>query len=110
MILVPNRLQLSNGNKYVLILFLIVLISGCSKRVVPVRPDGVKVPPVDQKGEEVRPVKKDIDHSVVLLLPFELNTINLKTAGAKELGKADLAVDFYQGFRLALDSLSKNGH
>ncbi|SKB28805.1 ABC transporter substrate-binding protein [Daejeonella lutea] len=110
MILVPNPLQLSNGNKYILILFLIVFISACSKRVVPVRPDGVKVPPVDQKNEEVRPVKKDIDHSVVLLLPFELNTINLKTAGAKELGKADLAVDFYQGFRLALDSLSKNGH
>ncbi|MFA6946922.1 MAG: ABC transporter substrate-binding protein, partial [Pedobacter sp.] len=35
---------------------------------------------------------------------------NLKTAGNKEISKADLAIDFYQGFKLALDSLSSGGH
>ncbi len=110
MILVPSRLQRLSGNRHLLILCLIVLISACSKKITTVKTEGKKIPPVNEKAEEVRPVKKDVDHSMVLLLPFELNTINLKTAGAKEIGKADMAVDFYQGFKLALDSLSKDGH
>lgn len=110
MILVPNRLQLSSGNRHVLILCLIVFISACSRKTAPVKTEGVKVPPVSKKAEEVPPPKKDIDHSMVLLLPFELNKINLKTAGTKEIGKSDMAVDFYQGFKLALDSLSEDGH
>lgn len=110
MILVPSRLQPSSGNRHILLLCFILLISACSKRVVPVKTEGVKVPPLSQKPKEVSTAKKDLDHSMVLLLPFELNTINLKTATIKEIGKADMAVDFYQGFKLALDSLSKNGH
>ena len=110
MILVPSRLQLSSGSRYFLILFLLALLSGCSKKIVAPKPEDVKVPPVSRKPDEILPVKKDIDHSIALLLPFELNTINLKTAGAKEISKADMAVDFYQGFKLALDSLSSSGH
>ncbi len=110
MILVPNPLQRSSGNRYLLILCLLLLNSACSKKIVPAKPGDTKVPPVSQKPEEVRPEKREVDHSLVLLLPFELNTINLKTAGVKEIGKAELAVDFYQGFKLALDSLSRNGH
>lgn len=110
MILVPNRLLRSSGNRYLLVLCLLIIISACSKKIVSVKTDGVKVPPVSQKPEKVQPIKRETDHSVVLLLPFELNTINLKTASAKEVGKADLAIDFYQGFKLALDSLARNGH
>ncbi|MES3017303.1 MAG: ABC transporter substrate-binding protein [Bacteroidota bacterium] len=110
MILVPNRLQRSSGNKYLLILCLIVVLSSCSKKITTVKTEGVKIPPVGQKAEEVPAVKRDINHSMVLLLPFELNTINLRTAGAKEIGKSEMAIDFYQGFKLALDSLSRNGH
>lgn len=110
MILVPNRQQPSSGNRILFLLCLLITISSCSKKVVPAKNEGVKVPPVSQKVEEIKPVKKDIDHSMVLLLPFELNTINLKTAGKKEIAKADMAVDFYQGFKLALDSLAKDGH
>jgi len=110
MILVPNHLLQSSGSRYLLIIFLLALVSGCSRKIVPSKPGDVKVPPVGRNTEEIRPVKKDIDHSIALLLPFELNTINLKTAGTKEISKADLAVDFYQGFKLALDSLSNAGH
>lgn len=110
MILVPNRLLQSNGSRYLLLVFLLILISGCSKRIIPAKPGTVKVPPVVKPREEVPVIKKETDHSIALLLPFELNTINLSTAGADEIRKTDLAVDFYQGFKLALDSLSKNGH
>lgn len=110
MILVPNRLLRSNGSRCLLILSLLVALSGCSKRIIPAKTGTVKTPPVVKPREEVPPVKRDIDHSIALLLPFELNTIDLRTAGAEEIRKTDLAVDFYQGFKLALDSLSRNGH
>jgi len=111
MILVPSRLQRSSGNSYFFVLCLSIFItSACSKKIIPANPQDGKVPPNSQKPAEVRPVKKSIDHSIVLLLPFELNTINLKTASSKDISKADLAIDFYQGFKLALDSISRNGH
>ncbi|WP_276347483.1 ABC transporter substrate-binding protein [Daejeonella sp. JGW-45] len=112
MTLVPSRLLPLSGNRSVLILCLLVVafISACSRKVAPVKPGNVKVPPVQEKPEKEPAVEKKLDHSIGLLLPFELNTINLKNAKAKDIGKADLAIDFYQGFKLALDSLSKNGH
>lgn len=110
MILVPSRLLRSNGSRYLLILSILVAVSGCSKKIIPAKPGTVKTTPVVKPREEVPPVKRDIDHSIALLLPFELNTIDLRTAGTEEIRKTDLAVDFYQGFKLALDSLSRNGH
>jgi ABC-type branched-subunit amino acid transport system substrate-binding protein len=88
----------------------LIFLSACSKKVFPPKPVEkqtlieVPVPNVEQA------VKKNIDHSIVLLLPFQLNTINLKTSKKADLNKADLAIDFYQGFKLALDSLSIGGH
>ncbi len=112
MILVPNRLPLLSGNRCLLILCMLILIfiSACSKKIAPVKPGDVKAPPVSKTPDEVTPSKKNLDHSIVLLLPFELNAINLRTARTKDISKADLAIDFYQGFKLALDSLSENGH
>ena len=110
MILAPSRLRLLSGSKCLIILCFLTVMSACSKRIVPARPADIEVPPVSQKSEKVSPVKKDVDHSIALLLPFELNTIDLETASAKEISKTDLAVDFYQGFKLALDSLSSEGH
>ncbi|MGB4398979.1 MAG: ABC transporter substrate-binding protein [Daejeonella sp.] len=110
MILVPSRLLRSNGSRCLLILSLLVAVSGCSKRIIPAKTGTVKTPPVVKPREEVPPVKRDIDHSIALLLPFELNTIDLRTAGTDEIRKSHLAVDFYLGFKLALDSLSRNGH
>ena len=109
MILAPSRLQRLSGSRCLIILCFLTVLSACSKRIVPAKPADIEVPPVSQKPDKVGPVKKNIDHSIALLLPFNLNTINLETASAKEISKADLAVDFYQGFKLALDSLSSEG-
>ncbi len=112
MTLVPSRLPLLSGNRSLLILcmLIVILISACSRKVVPVKPGDAKAPPVIEKPQKESPAEKKLDHAIVLLLPFELNAINLKNARAKDISKADLAIDFYQGFKLALDSLSKNGH
>jgi ABC-type branched-subunit amino acid transport system substrate-binding protein len=112
MTLVRSHLPRLSGNRYfwVLCLLLISLVSACSRKVAPVKPGNAKVPPVTEKPGSESPEGKKLDHSIALLLPFELNSINLKTARAKDISKADLAIDFYQGFKLALDSLSRNGH
>ncbi len=110
MILVPNRLRLLSGSNSIIIVCLLAFLSACSPKVVPVKPVNKQPPPVKEKPQAPVPVKKNLDHSIVLLLPFELNTINLETATRKDISKADLAINFYQGFKLALDSLSDGGH
>lgn len=109
MILVPNRLLQLNGSK-ILILILVFFLAACSKRTAPV----VNVPekPVPEKKEPVKAEepKKVEPHSMALLLPFNLDKINIKAADLKEIKKADLAIEFYQGFKLALDSLSSEGY
>ncbi|SDL96063.1 ABC-type branched-chain amino acid transport system, substrate-binding protein [Daejeonella rubra] len=110
MILVPNRLRLLSGNNFLLILSMLILFSACSKKITAPKPVDIPSPAERDKQKEIVPVKKKTDHSIALLLPFELNSINLKTAGRKDVAKADLAIDFYQGFKLALDSLTAKGH
>ena len=110
MILVPNHLRLLSGNNFTIIICSLFLLSACSPKVAPVKTGGKQIPAEKEKPKQSPIVKKELDHSIVLLLPFDLNMINLKTATIKEIGKADLAIDFYQGFKLAIDSLSKNGH
>lgn len=116
MILVPNPLRRLSGNKRILI-FAAVLIffSACSKKIVSVKKPEVKRPVpviVEEPKPEPVPVEKKIikKHSIALLLPFHLNTIDINTAGKKEIGQADMAIDFYQGFKLGLDSVSSGGH
>lgn len=110
MILVPSPLRLLSGSNSIFILCLLILLSACSPKVVPVKTAEKPAPSKKEKPKVVEPVKKNLDHSIVLLLPFELNTIDVKKATRKDISKAELAIDFYQGFKLALDSLSVNGH
>ena len=110
MILVPNRLRLLSGNNFVIILSMLILLSACSKKITAPKPVDIPSPAERDKQKEIVPEEKKTDHSIALLLPFELNSINLKTAGRKDIAKADLAIDFYQGLKLALDSLSADGH
>ena len=110
MILVPNHLQRLSGNNYLIVIGMLIFLSACSKKVVPTKPTEKPVPVEVIRPKVEEPVKKNIDHSIVLLLPFQLNTLNLKTSRKSDLSKADLAIDFYQGFKLGLDSLSPGGH
>jgi hypothetical protein len=108
MILVPNRQQLLSGNNFVIILGMLIFFSACSKKIIAPKAVDIPSPSELDRQKEIVPIKTD--HSIALLLPFDLNTINLKTATSKNLEKANLAIDFYQGFKLAIDSLAENGH
>lgn len=117
MISALNRLLLLSGNR-ILFFLGIIFISACSPKVVPEKkprptpaPDReIKEKPVLQQLPEAKEVKskeeKDKETIISLLLPFELASINYKTAALKDLAKAEIAIDFYQGFKMAVDSVA----
>lgn len=52
---------------------------------------------------------KDKVYKVALILPFNFHQLDIETANTQEAFKnSNLAIDYYRGFKLALDSLSNN--
>jgi ABC-type branched-subunit amino acid transport system substrate-binding protein len=109
MILVPNRLLQLNGNKLLILIF-IFFLAACSKKTAPVAEVPKKPAPEKSEPAKAEEPKVVAPHSLALLLPFNLDKINIKAADLKDIKKADLAIEFYQGFKLALDSLSSEGY
>ena len=116
MISVQNRLPPSNGNKWFIFLLIGLIAAACSPKIRP-----VAVPPLKKEIEkptahiapENRPVKPSAPKvsSIALILPFGLNHLapgaSYTTMSLKE---ADIAVGYYRGFKLALDSLAGLGY
>ncbi|WP_316793618.1 amino acid ABC transporter substrate-binding protein [Pedobacter frigoris] len=107
MTLVQNhQLQLS-GNKYCLIIFIILFISACSPKV---QKTVVKKPDIPKVEKEIeKPALKFTQANISLLVPFRLNDLKLKTATKTEIEKSAMAIDFYQGFKLGVDSAASLG-
>ncbi|EHQ25638.1 ABC transporter substrate-binding protein [Mucilaginibacter paludis] len=106
-----HRLQ-SSGNKWIVFALAGFILGACSPKIrpterpVPKTPEA-KVPPAVKVIPKAVPVHTPV---VSLILPFELDKIDFtSTANRNNLSKADLAVDYYQGFKLALDSLAAKG-
>lgn len=106
---VRNRRLLLNGNK-LLFFILVVFIASCSRKVVP----PIKHP--DEPGELPRAeqppaiVLEPRINSIGLILPFYSSDVEEAAAiEDKNVRRADIALEFYQGFKLALDSLAKDG-
>ncbi|UEG52401.1 hypothetical protein LLH06_15695 [Mucilaginibacter daejeonensis] len=121
MTLARNHRLLLSGNKKLWLLAL-VIISACSPKVRTVGRTGPSA-----NGTPTQPVKPQattpattkpattVEHARVsnisLLLPFGLDNLNsVKGYNAADLKKANIAVDYYQGFKLALDSLTAKGY
>jgi len=87
----------------------------CSPKLQPVAVQPIKKEP--EKAAEKRPDKKiEIPpgpkiSTISLLLPFGLeHLVPAPSYTYVSLKKANIAVDYYQGFKLALDSLSSQGY
>ena len=105
--------------KFKLIFCLVIVASlqfvGCSSKIRPTKK--VKAPQTSKEPEkpkevinEKTPVKKRFtDANVSLLIPFDLNRINLKTATKADVERHSMAIDFYQGFNLGIDSAANFG-
>ncbi len=117
MISVLNHPRLLSGNKFFYIIIALVVLGSCSPKTTPVVkksiPDVVEVVPKPKKEEE--PKKEALPKVIAkpemiisMILPFQLDDINYKTANSKEINKAKIAIDFYQGFKMGLDSVANN--
>ena len=107
MISVQNRLLPLSGNKYLAIIFISLCLAACSPKVQTVK----KTPPPEEvKDEEVKkPSKNFTEATISLLIPFKLNDFKARPASKAEVEKHALAIDFYQGFKLGIDSAASAG-
>ncbi len=107
MILVQNHQPLLSGSKYWILVLSVLLCSACSPKI---RPESKKKPePAKVIERTEKPALKFKQASIALLVPFRLNEINLKTATKAEVERAAMAIDFYQGFKLGIDSAATLG-
>ena len=87
--------------------FVCLAIVACSPKVSTT----VNKPVKDNKAPAKvdKPTKKFTEADVSLLIPFKLNQLNLKTATKAQVERADMAIDFYQGVKLGIDSAAAQG-
>lgn len=104
MISAQNHQQLLSGNKLYIIL-LMVLFSACSPKIKPT----VNVKPAPKKTESPVSERKFTEANIALLIPFKLNELNLKIANKASIERSAMAIDFYQGFKLGIDSAASSG-
>lgn len=89
------------------VLFMLIL-GACSPKVRTPKPETNK-PAEKEKPADKKPIKKFTQASVSLLVPFKLDELNLKTATKADIEKYAMPIDFYQGFKLGLDSAAAQG-
>lgn len=117
MISVRNRRPLLSGNKWLLLVGTALLAAACSPKVRPTVTAPVKTGPVavkkkeeEKKAPEKKPVAPQVP-AIAMLLPFSLDNLNTGAQyTAASLTRATLSLDYYQGFKLALDTLTAKGY
>ncbi|MBE7176309.1 MAG: hypothetical protein INR69_07910 [Mucilaginibacter polytrichastri] len=120
MISVQNRQPRSSGSKLLWLSLLIAVGAACSPKtrvMKPVYERGEKgsTEKTEAKKADEKPEKSNKPAAsrwtsdkpgISLILPFGTDRINREQPAAADLSKADLAIQFYQGFRLGLDSVA----
>jgi len=103
MILVQNHpLQLS-GNRILSFLLICFCLGACSPRTKTVKqPQKDVVKKDDPAGKNT--TRKLTEANISLLLPFNVNQQKVHTGKKAEIEKSAMAIDFYQGFKMGLDS------
>jgi hypothetical protein len=118
-----HRLPLS-GNKKLWLPALLIIVSACSPKIRQVGSNTPQAPTTNtnakpaaagntpvaiEKSVNKAPVNKT--SNIALLLPFSLDNLNsVKGYSSADLKKANIAIEYYQGFKLALDSLTSRGY
>ncbi len=113
MISVRNHRPLLSGNKWLIFAGIALLAYACSPKLRPApRPEPPAEKPVEQPIHEKPVVKPPPKAAVIaMLLPFGLDHLNPgQTYSDVSLKQATLSLDYYQGFKLALDSLTAQGY
>jgi len=103
MILVQNHpLQLS-GNRILSFLFICFCLGACSPRTkTGKQPQKDVVKKEDPASKNT--IRKLTEANISLLLPFHVNQQKVRSGSKAEIEKSAMAIDFYQGFKMGLDS------
>jgi len=111
---VRNRLQPLSGNRWLLFLAIALVTAACSPKLQPpahpVAKEKEKPVVANQPPKVEKPAAPKVS-TISLLLPFDLD--HLKPGASytsATLKEADIALDYYRGFKLALDSLTSQGY
>lgn len=107
MISVQNHQQRLSGNKYWIIACFLAFMAGCTPKVI--TPTNKPTKEVKKENKEEKPAQKFTEAGISLLVPFKLNQLNLNTANKLQLERADMAIDFYQGVKMGIDSAAHFG-
>lgn len=120
MISVRNHRPRLSGNRLLWLSLIIAVGAACSPKV---RSSKTVNTDENKTGKTEKEVAKTVEKKVVksskwlsdkpsisLILPFGAETINREQPALSELSRADLAIQFYRGFKLGLDSVSADGH
>jgi hypothetical protein len=109
MISALNHQQRLSGNKISFFFGLALLLASCSPKT---RPGAANKPaPVNPEVGVAKsvPGERFTEATISLLMPFRLNEVNPKLATKTQIERSAMAIDFYQGFKLGLDSASTLG-
>ncbi|MDB5019698.1 MAG: hypothetical protein JWQ28_825 [Pedobacter sp.] len=109
MISALNHQQRLSGNKISFVFGLALLLASCSPKI---RPEVAKTPGTvvpETREEKSAPEARFTEATISLLMPFRLNEVNPKLATKTQIERSALAIDFYQGFKMGLDSAASAG-
>jgi len=110
MISVRNHLLPLSGNKWLLFFSAALILGACSPKVRPVSTPVKKVEKPEPKPVEKPPVKPAAKVSVIsMILPMGLDHVRPRNYSGAGLSQANMSIEYYQGFKLALDSLAAQG-
>lgn len=120
MISARNHRPLLSGNRLLWLSLIIAVGAACSPKVRSSKTvnAGTDVAKTEKKEEAKSPEKSTGKSSkwlsdkptISLILPFGADAINREQPAPNDLSRADLAIQFYRGFKLALDSVSADGY
>ena len=94
--------------RYWLLVLPALIFGACSPKITTVKTEAPK-PVEKEKPVEKKPLKKFSQASISLLIPFKLDELNLKSMSKADIEKYAMPIDFYQGFKLGLDSVAASG-
>ncbi|SEB13294.1 ABC transporter substrate-binding protein [Pedobacter hartonius] len=107
MILAQNRQQQLSGNKFWCVIFLSCFLLACSPKVTTQKTP--KKEEAEKPEAAVKAEKKFTEASIALLVPFNLNLASIRSGSKAEMEKSVMAIDFYQGFKMGIDSAAAAG-
>ncbi|WP_231463193.1 MULTISPECIES: amino acid ABC transporter substrate-binding protein [unclassified Pedobacter] len=91
------------------LILVIAVLAACSPKIVPTPKPETEKKTEQEKAPEKKTVKKLSTANISLLLPFNLNDVKLKSMSKADAEKYAMPIDFYQGFKMGLDSTASSG-